>query len=162
AIVLMLTAGEHLLRFGRRAVWRPLLLLGIAALIKETTILALPVVTMAFLPKRERWPYVATAAAAVTPFALYASHPLANVRRAGPRLFGPRISRREAAAQDRRRARHRPHRRSQCPSSRPDVVDGFRTSGRAKLLRAHRRPDLLSHSGDTHPSEPHCAWRADR
>lgn len=81
AIVLLLTAGEHLLRFGREAIWRPLLLLGTAALIKDQAILTLPIVAALFFPRRERLAYMATVAAAATPFALYAAHPMANVWR---------------------------------------------------------------------------------
>jgi hypothetical protein len=81
AIVLLLTAGEHLVRFGRQAIWRPLLLLGTAALIKDQAIITLPLVVLAFFPKQERLRYLATVAAAVTPFALYAVHPMANVWR---------------------------------------------------------------------------------
>jgi hypothetical protein len=81
AIVLLLTAGEHLIRFGRQAIWRPFLLLGTAALIKDQAIITLPLVAIAFFPKRDRLPYIATVSAAVTPFALYALHPMANVWR---------------------------------------------------------------------------------
>jgi hypothetical protein len=85
AVVLLLTAGEHLLRFGREAVWRPLLLIGTAALIKEQAILALPVVALLFFPRRNRIADLLNdllvVAAAAMPFALYAAHPTANVWR---------------------------------------------------------------------------------
>jgi hypothetical protein len=81
AIVLLLTAGEHLIRYGRQAIWRPLLLIGAAALIKEQAILTMPFVAVAFLPRRGLFPYLATVSAAITPFALYALRPLSSVRR---------------------------------------------------------------------------------
>jgi hypothetical protein len=81
AVVLLLTAGEHLLRFEREALWRPLLLVGTAALIKEQAILALPVVAIGFFPRRDRIVYLLTVAAAAVPFALYAAHPMANLWR---------------------------------------------------------------------------------
>ncbi len=80
-IVLLLTAGEHLIRYRRQAIWRPFLLIGAAALIKEQAIVTLLIVAVAFFPRRGRLPYVATVSAAITPFALYALHPMANVWR---------------------------------------------------------------------------------
>jgi hypothetical protein len=73
AIVLLLTAGEHLLRFQSEMLWRPLLLLGTAAMLKDHTILTLPVVAAVFLPRRRLWPYLATCAAAAAPFAIFAA-----------------------------------------------------------------------------------------
>src|SRR5258706_253130 len=81
SVVLLLTAGEHLVRFGRQAIWRPLMLIGPAALIKDQAILPLPIVAALFFPPRERLRYAATVVAAATPFALYAAHPMANVWR---------------------------------------------------------------------------------
>ncbi len=80
-LVLLLTAGEHLVRFGRQAIWRPLLLLGAAALIKDQAFLTLPAVAVVFVPRRGFLPYAATVAAAAAPFLLYASHAQANARR---------------------------------------------------------------------------------
>lgn len=73
ALVLLLTAGEHLLRFRAEAIWRPLLLLGSAAMVKEYAILALPIVAVVFLPRRLTWPYVATCATAAMPFIVFAA-----------------------------------------------------------------------------------------
>lgn len=78
-IVLLLTAGEHLYRFRDRALWRPLLLLGAAAVMKEQMIVLLPIVALLFFPRREVWRHVATAAAAVTPFALSGAHSSAHL-----------------------------------------------------------------------------------
>ncbi len=94
AIVLLLTAGEHLVRFGGQAIWRPLLLLGTAAVIKDQAIITLPLVALVFFPRQGRLPYLATVSAAVTPFALYAMHPMANVWRGSAyvslaQAFGP-------------------------------------------------------------------------
>jgi len=67
AIVLVLTAAEHLVRFGREEIWRPLLLLGAAAMVKEHVVIALPVVAVVFFHKA-LLPY---AASAIAPFFLF-------------------------------------------------------------------------------------------
>ena len=75
AIVLLLTAAEHLIRFGEEAVWRPLLLLGIAAMVKEQLILAVPIVAALYFPfrgsRRAQLEHLLVAAVAVTPFVLF-------------------------------------------------------------------------------------------
>ncbi|HMC22630.1 MAG TPA: hypothetical protein VKL19_12335 [Thermoanaerobaculia bacterium] len=75
AIVLLLTAGEHLVRFGPEMIWRPILLIGAAAMVKEHVILSLPVIALVYFPfrasRRERIHYVLTVAAAVVPFVLF-------------------------------------------------------------------------------------------
>lgn len=74
-VVLVLTAAEHLLRFGSDAVWRPLLLIGGAAMIKEQMVLSLPIVTVMFFPFREEWRarygHLAGAAVAIAPIILF-------------------------------------------------------------------------------------------
>ncbi|HEY2092063.1 MAG TPA: hypothetical protein VGJ81_09250 [Thermoanaerobaculia bacterium] len=74
ALVLLLTSGEHLLRFRAEAIWRPLLLIGSAAMVKEYAILALPIVAAVFLSRRLTWPYVATCATAAMPFIVFAAN----------------------------------------------------------------------------------------
>jgi hypothetical protein len=75
AIVLLLTAAEHLIRFGHEAVWRPLLLLGIAAMVKEQLIISVPIVAAIYFPFRASWraqiEHLLVAAVATTPFALF-------------------------------------------------------------------------------------------
>lgn len=55
AIVLLLTAGEHLVRFGSEMIWRPLLLISAASLIKDQAVLSLPVVALMYFPFRASW-----------------------------------------------------------------------------------------------------------
>lgn len=75
AIVLLLTAGEHLIRFGSEAVWRPLLLLGAAAMVKEQLILSVPIVAAAYFPFREsrraQVEHLLVTVVAATPFILF-------------------------------------------------------------------------------------------
>ena len=75
AIVLLLTAAEHLVRFGSEAVWRPLLLLGAAAMVKEQLILSLPIVAAIYFPfrgsLRTRIEHLLVTVVAVTPFVLF-------------------------------------------------------------------------------------------
>lgn len=75
AIVLLLTAGEHLIRFGAEAVWRPLLLLGAAAMVKEQLILSLPIVAAVYFPlrgsRRTRIEHLLVTVVAATPFILF-------------------------------------------------------------------------------------------
>jgi hypothetical protein len=75
AVVLLLTACEHLIRFGAAAVWRPLLLIGAAAMVKEQMILALPIVTAVYFPlrgsRRAQVEHLLVAAVALTPFVLF-------------------------------------------------------------------------------------------
>jgi hypothetical protein len=71
AIVLLLVAAEHLVRFGSEAVWRPLLLLGIAAMVKEQLILGLPIVAAIYFPRRGRIEHLVVTAVAATPFVLF-------------------------------------------------------------------------------------------
>lgn len=75
AIVLLLTAGEHLIRFGEEAVWRPLLLLGAAAMVKEQLILSLPIVATVYFPfrgsRRARIEHLLITVVAATPFILF-------------------------------------------------------------------------------------------
>jgi hypothetical protein len=90
-LVLLLTAAEHLLRFDGRAIWRPLLLIGTAAVIKEQFVLALPFVALASSPAdrpaartppdQPAWTPALQLAAAAVPFALYAAHPTARIWR---------------------------------------------------------------------------------
>jgi hypothetical protein len=72
AIVLVLTALEHLVVYDAEAIWRPLLLLGTAAMVKEHTVLALPVVAAVYFPRRERLRHVLVTLTALAPFALFA------------------------------------------------------------------------------------------
>jgi hypothetical protein len=71
AIVLLLVAAEHLVRFGAEAVWRPLLLIGAAAMVKEQLILGLPIVAAIYFPRRGRMQHLLIAAIAATPFLLF-------------------------------------------------------------------------------------------
>jgi hypothetical protein len=71
AIVLMLTAFEHLARFDDQALWRPLLLIGTAALVKEQMIIALPVIAVVYFPRRERVRHIVVTLTALAPFALF-------------------------------------------------------------------------------------------
>src|SRR6266850_5561321 len=75
AIVLLLTAGEHLVRFDSAMIWKPLLLLGAAAMIKEHVIISLPVVALFYFPIRSSWQerlrYIVIVAVAVSPFTLF-------------------------------------------------------------------------------------------
>ena len=71
AIVLLLVAAEHLVRFGAEAVWRPLLLLGIAAMVKEQLILGLPIVAAVYFPRRGKIEHLVITAVAATPFVLF-------------------------------------------------------------------------------------------
>src|SRR6185369_17237128 len=75
AFVLLLTAGEHLLRFDAQMIWKPLLLLGAAAMIKEHVIISLPVVALIYFPIRESWQqrvrYLVIVAVAIAPFVLF-------------------------------------------------------------------------------------------
>jgi hypothetical protein len=75
AIVLLLTAAEHLIRFREEAVWRPLLLLGIAAMVKEQLILSVPIVAGIYFPfrgpRRAQLEHLLVSAVAVTPFVLF-------------------------------------------------------------------------------------------
>jgi len=70
-----LTAGEHLVRFGPEMIWRPLLLVGAAAMVKEHLILSLPVVALIYFPFRASWRerlhYIVIVATAIAPFALF-------------------------------------------------------------------------------------------
>lgn len=89
AIVLLLTAGEHLIRFRETGLWRPLLLIGTAALFKDQAIITLPIVAVVFFPRRNVLPHLATVAAAALPFGLWALHPGSNVFRAAGFLAVP-------------------------------------------------------------------------
>ncbi len=75
AIVLLLTAAEHLVRFGDEAVWRPLLLLGAAAMVKDQFVLSLPIVAAIYFPlrgnRRAQIEHLIVSAVAVTPFILF-------------------------------------------------------------------------------------------
>ncbi len=75
AIVLLLTAAEHLIRFGEEAVWRPLLLLGLAAMVKEQLILSVLIVAAIYFPfrgnRRSQLDHLLVSAVAVTPFVLF-------------------------------------------------------------------------------------------
>jgi hypothetical protein len=75
AIVLLLLACEHLVRFGGDAVWRPLLLIGAAAMVKEQLILALPIVAAVYFPfrasRRAQVEHLLVAVVAGTPFVLF-------------------------------------------------------------------------------------------
>ena len=75
AIVVLLTAGEHLVRFGPEMIWRPILLIGAAAMVKEHVILSLPVVALIHFPFRATWRerlhYILVAATATAPFVLF-------------------------------------------------------------------------------------------
>jgi len=75
AIVLLLTAAEYLIRFDDEAVWRPLLLLGAAAMVKEQLILSLPVVAVVYFPfrgeRRAQIEHALVTAVAATPFVLF-------------------------------------------------------------------------------------------
>jgi hypothetical protein len=71
AVVLMLTALEHLVRFDGEAIWRPLLLIGTAAMVKEQMIMALPVVAAVYFPRRDRVRHIVIALTAIAPFALF-------------------------------------------------------------------------------------------
>jgi len=75
AIVLLLTAAEHLVRFGPEMIWRPLLLIGGAAMVKEQMILSLPVVALMYFPFRESWRqrfrYGIVVAAAIAPTLMF-------------------------------------------------------------------------------------------
>jgi len=75
AIVLLLTAGEHLVRFGSEMIWRPLLLLGAAAMVKEQAVLSFPVVAAMDFPFRASWRervrYLLVAASAIAPVLLF-------------------------------------------------------------------------------------------
>jgi hypothetical protein len=74
AIVLLLTAAEHLIVFGEEAVWRPLLLIGLAAMVKEQLVLSLPIVAAVYFPlkgsRRQQMEHLLTSGVAVTPFFL--------------------------------------------------------------------------------------------
>jgi len=74
-IVLLLTAAEHLVRFGEEAVWRPVLLLGLAAMVKEQLILSVPIVAAIYFPfrgsRRAQMEHLLVTAVAVTPFVLF-------------------------------------------------------------------------------------------
>ncbi len=75
AIVLLLTAAEHVVVFGEEAVWRPMLLIGLAAMVKEQLILSLPIVTAVYFPlrqsRRAQMEHLVVSAVAVTPFVLF-------------------------------------------------------------------------------------------
>lgn len=75
AIVLLLTAAEHIVRFGEEAVWRPLLLLGFAAMVKEQLILSLPIVAAVYFPfrrnRRAQLEHLLVTTVAGTPFVLF-------------------------------------------------------------------------------------------
>jgi hypothetical protein len=75
AIVLLLVAAEHLIRFGADAVWRPLLILGLAAMVKEQLILSLPIVAAIYFPlrgsRRAQLEHLLVAAVAAMPFVLF-------------------------------------------------------------------------------------------
>ncbi len=75
AIVLLLTAAEHIVRFGEEAVWRPLLLLGFAAMVKEQLILSLPIVSAVYFPfrgsRRAHLEHLLVTTVAGTPFVLF-------------------------------------------------------------------------------------------
>lgn len=75
AIVLLLTAAEHLIRFGEEGVWRPLLLLGVAAMVKEQLILSVLIVAAIYFPfrgnRRTQLEHLLVCAVAVTPFVLF-------------------------------------------------------------------------------------------
>ena len=75
AIVLLLTAAEHVVRLGAEAVWRPLLILGAAAMVKEQLIISLPIVAVIYFPfrgsARERVEHVLVTAVAAMPFVLF-------------------------------------------------------------------------------------------
>jgi hypothetical protein len=75
AIVLLLTAAEHLVRFGEEAVWRPLLLLGVAAMVKEQLILSVPIVAAIYFPirraRRAQLEHLLVSTVAATPFVLF-------------------------------------------------------------------------------------------
>jgi len=72
AIVLLLTAAEHLVRYGADAVWRPLLLLGAAAMVKEQLIMSLPIVAAVYFPfrgtRRAQVEHFIVSVVAATPF----------------------------------------------------------------------------------------------
>ena|GEM_PF-733616 len=71
AIVLLLVAAEHLVRFGSDAAWRPLLLIGIAAMVKEQLIIGLPIVAAIYFPRRGRIEHLLVTIVAATPFVLF-------------------------------------------------------------------------------------------
>jgi len=75
AVVLLLTAAEHLIVYREEAVWRPLLLLGLAAMVKEQLILALPIVASVYFPWRDvhrrQAEHLLVATVAATPFLLF-------------------------------------------------------------------------------------------
>ena len=75
AIVLLLTAAEHLVRFSEEAVWRPLLLLGVAAMVKEQLILSVPIVAAIYFPfrgnRRAQLEHLLVSVVAATPFVLF-------------------------------------------------------------------------------------------
>jgi hypothetical protein len=75
AIVLLLTAAEHLVRFESQMIWRPLLLVGAAAMFKEHVIISLPVVATIYFPFRASWrqrlDYVVIVTVAIFPFLLF-------------------------------------------------------------------------------------------
>lgn len=75
AIVLLLIAGEHLVRYGSEMIWRPLLLLSAAAMVKEQAILSLPVVALMYFPFRDSWRrrfhYLLIIAVAMAPIVIF-------------------------------------------------------------------------------------------
>ncbi|HYM62131.1 MAG TPA: hypothetical protein VEZ11_14715 [Thermoanaerobaculia bacterium] len=75
AIVLLLTAGEHLVRFDSKMLWRPLLLLGAAAMVKEHVIFSLPVIAFFYFPFRGSWRerlhHLAITGVSIAPFCLF-------------------------------------------------------------------------------------------
>jgi hypothetical protein len=75
AIVLLLVAAEHLVRFGAESVWRPLLLIGAAAMIKEQLILTLPILAVIYFPfrggRRAQFEHSLVTLVAATPFLLF-------------------------------------------------------------------------------------------
>jgi hypothetical protein len=71
AVVLLLTALEHLVIFDAEALWRPLLLIGTAAIVKEQFVIALPVVAAVYFPRRDRWRHILLTLTALAPFTLF-------------------------------------------------------------------------------------------
>lgn len=75
AVVLILVATEHLIRFGKADGWKVLLLIGFAAMFKEQAILLLPFYALAVMPRpgdREKMAvWALTSVVAAFPFLLY-------------------------------------------------------------------------------------------
>src|SRR2546421_478696 len=75
AIVLMRTAADPVVRFESPMTWKPLLILGAAAMIKEHIIISLPVVAAIYFPFRASWrqrmDYAVIVIVAIFPFLLF-------------------------------------------------------------------------------------------